>query len=42
MSDAAELLEANLQEEETALNRLKGIASEFDVVEEDDSDKKRS
>ena len=39
MSDAAELLEANLQEEETALNRLKGIASEFDVVEEDDSDK---
>jgi len=38
MSDAAELLEANLREEETALNRLKGIASEFDVVEEN-SDK---
>lgn len=34
MSDAVELLEQNLQEEETALNRLKAIASEFDVSEE--------
>jgi ferritin-like metal-binding protein YciE len=36
MSDAVELLEQNLQEEETALNRLKAIASEFDVTEEGD------
>ena len=35
MSDAVELLEENRREEETALNRLKGIASEFDVVEEE-------
>jgi len=35
MGDAVELLEQNLQEEEAALNRLKAIASEFDVVEED-------
>ena len=34
MTDAVELLEQNLQEEETALNRLKAIASEFDVAEE--------
>jgi len=34
MSDAVELLEQNLQEEETALNKLKAIASEFDVAEE--------
>ena len=34
MGDAVELLEQNLQEEETALNKLKAIASEFDVAEE--------
>ena len=34
MSDAVELLEQNLQEEEGALNKLKMIASEFDVAEE--------
>lgn len=34
MIDAVELLEQNLQEEEAALNKLKMIASEFDVAEE--------
>jgi ferritin-like metal-binding protein YciE len=34
MSDAVELLEQSLQEEETTLNRLKAIASEFEVTEE--------
>ena len=34
MADAVELLEENLQEEEMALNKLKAIASEFDVEEE--------
>lgn len=34
MSDAVELLEQNLQEEEMTLNKLKAIASEFDVAEE--------
>jgi ferritin-like metal-binding protein YciE len=34
LSDVVELLEENLQEEETALNKLKAIASEFDVAEE--------
>jgi ferritin-like metal-binding protein YciE len=34
LSDAVELLEQNLQEEETTLNRLKAVASEFDVAEE--------
>ena len=34
MRDAVELLEQNLQEEEAALNKLKTIASEFDVQEE--------
>lgn len=34
MKDAVELLEQTLQEEEAALNRLKMIASEFDVAEE--------
>jgi len=39
MADAVELLEQNLQEEESTLNRLKAIASEFDVAEEvDDSE----
>ena len=36
MSDAVELLEQSLQEEEAALNKLKAIASEFDVQEESD------
>ena len=34
MDDAVEWLEQNLQEEEAALNRLKTIASEFDVIDE--------
>lgn len=34
MADAVELLEQNLQEEEAALNKLKAIASEFDVAED--------
>jgi ferritin-like metal-binding protein YciE len=34
MTDAVELLEQTLQEEEAALNKLKMIASEFDVTEE--------
>lgn len=36
LTDAVELLEQNLQEEEMALNKLKAIASEFDVEEEAD------
>jgi ferritin-like metal-binding protein YciE len=35
MSDVVDLLEQNLQEEEMALNKLKAIASEFDVAEEE-------
>jgi ferritin-like metal-binding protein YciE len=35
MLDAVELLEQTLQEEEAALNKLKAIASEFDVAEEE-------
>jgi len=34
MTDAVELFEQNLQEEEEALNKLKMIASEFDVTDE--------
>ena len=34
MRDVVELLEQNLQEEEMTLNKLKAIASEFDVAEE--------
>jgi ferritin-like metal-binding protein YciE len=34
MTDAVELLEESLQEEEMALNKLKAVASEFDVEEE--------
>ena len=34
LTDAVELLERNLQEEEATLNKLKAIASEFDVSEE--------
>jgi ferritin-like metal-binding protein YciE len=35
--DVVELLEQNLQEEESALNKLKTIASEFDVEEDDEN-----
>jgi ferritin-like metal-binding protein YciE len=38
MSDAVELLEQNLLEEEAALNKLKMIASEFEVAEESDAE----
>jgi ferritin-like metal-binding protein YciE len=34
MRDAVELLEQSLQEEESTLNKLKALASEFDVTEE--------
>jgi ferritin-like metal-binding protein YciE len=34
MDDAVELLEQSLTEEETALNKLKAIASEYDIAEE--------
>jgi ferritin-like metal-binding protein YciE len=37
MSDAVELLEQNLQEEEATLNRLKAIASEFEVTEDEEA-----
>ena len=37
-AEAVELLEQNLQEEEIALNKLKAIASEFDVAEELDEE----
>ena len=42
MSDAVELLEQTLQEEEAALNKLKMIASEFDVTEESEEEEKTS
>jgi ferritin-like metal-binding protein YciE len=35
MANVVELLEQNLEEEEATLNKLKAIASEFDVAEED-------
>jgi ferritin-like metal-binding protein YciE len=38
MNDVVELLEQNLQEEEMTLNRLKALASEFDVAEEADEE----
>ena len=38
MGDVVDLLEQNLQEEEMALNKLKAIASEFDVAEETDEE----
>jgi ferritin-like metal-binding protein YciE len=38
MTDVVELLEQNLQEEEMTLNKLKAIASEFDVAEEGDEE----
>ncbi len=37
LADAVELLEQNLREEAGALNALKVIASEFDVIEDDAS-----
>jgi ferritin-like metal-binding protein YciE len=36
MREAVELLEETLQEEEATLNKLKAIASEFEVTEESD------
>jgi len=36
LSDAVELLEQNLHEEEAALNKLKAFASEFDVADENE------
>ena len=36
LSAAVELLEENLQEEEAALNKLKAIASEFDVTDQEE------
>jgi ferritin-like metal-binding protein YciE len=41
MVDAVELLEQNLQEEEAALNKLKTIASEFDVAEDTEAGEER-
>ena len=38
LKDAVELLEQTLQEEEAALNKLKMIASEFDVAEEGENE----
>ena len=38
MSDVVDLLEQTLQEEEMTLNRLKAIASEFDVADDIDDD----
>jgi ferritin-like metal-binding protein YciE len=40
MKDAVELLEQTLQEEEAALNKLKMIASEFDVAEEGEEEER--
>ena len=40
--NAVELLEQNLQEEESALNKLKAIASEFDVAEDADAEEART
>jgi ferritin-like metal-binding protein YciE len=42
MSDVVDLLEQNLQEEEMALNKLKTIASEFDVAEEMDEEEEEA
>ena len=40
MTEAVELLEETLQEEEAALNKLKMIASEFDVAEEGEGEER--
>ena len=37
LSDAVELLERTLQEEEAALDKLKAFTSEFDVADEADA-----
>jgi len=42
ISDVVDLLEQNLQEEEMTLNRLKAIASEFDVAESEDAEEERT
>ena len=38
MAEAVDLLEQTLQEEEATLNKLKAIASEFEVSEEDETE----
>ena len=38
LSDAVELLEQNLQEEEATLNKRKALASEFEVAEESEEE----
>jgi len=42
LGDAVELLEQNLQEEEATLNKLKALASEFDVEEEDEEEEEET
>lgn len=42
MPDAVELIEQTLQEEVAALNKLKMIASEYDVMEETEEEDARS
>jgi len=42
LTDAVELLEQTLQEEEATLNKLKAIASEFDVTEEEQEEEEES
>lgn len=42
MTDAAELLQETLQEEETALNKLKAVASEFDVTEDIEEEEEKA
>ena len=41
LNRVVELLEQNLQEEEMTLNRLKVIASEFDVADEAEEDQEQ-
>jgi ferritin-like metal-binding protein YciE len=42
LGDAVELLEQNLQEEEATLNKLKALASEFDVAEEEEEEEEET
>lgn len=42
LADAMELLEQNLQEEEATLNKLKAIASEFDVSESEEEEEEEA
>lgn len=42
LSDVVELLEQTLQEEEATLNKLKAIASEFDVTEEEQEEEEEA